>query len=70
MDSTNNIGANMIIVATSNPDALDLALRIASKDSIISLFAGMPKTKILCWDLTGYTITKYLYQEVLVPRLF
>jgi len=47
MDSTNNIGANMIIVATSNPDALDLALRIASKDSIISLFAGMPKTKIL-----------------------
>jgi L-iditol 2-dehydrogenase len=47
MDSTNNVGANMIIVATSNPDALDLALRIASKDSIISLFAGMPKTKIL-----------------------
>lgn len=50
MDSTNNVGANMIIVATSNPDALDLALRIASKDSIISLFAGMPKTKILSLD--------------------
>ena len=50
MDSTNNVGANMIIVATSNPDALDLALRIASKDSIIGLFAGMPKTKILSMD--------------------
>jgi L-iditol 2-dehydrogenase len=50
MDSTNNVGANMIIVATSNPDALDLALRIASKDSIISLFAGMPRTKILSLD--------------------
>lgn len=50
IDSTNNVGANMIIVATSNPDALDLALRIASKDSIISLFAGMPKTKILSLD--------------------
>ncbi len=50
MESTNNVGANLIIVATSNPDALDLAMRIASKDSIISLFAGMPKTKILSVD--------------------
>jgi L-iditol 2-dehydrogenase len=50
MDSTNNIGGNMIIVATSNPEALDLALNVASKDSKIILFAGMPKSKILSLD--------------------
>jgi L-iditol 2-dehydrogenase len=50
MNSTDNIGGNMIIVATSNPEALDLALNVASKDSKIILFAGMPKSKILNLD--------------------
>ena len=45
MDSTNNVGANMIIVATSNPDALDLALRIASKDYIYKLICRYAKNQ-------------------------
>jgi L-iditol 2-dehydrogenase len=47
MSSTQNIGGSTVVVATSSSDALDLALKIASKDSVIILFAGMPKSKIL-----------------------
>ncbi|HEY7107838.1 MAG TPA: alcohol dehydrogenase catalytic domain-containing protein [Nitrososphaeraceae archaeon] len=50
MDSTNGVGGNMIIVATSNPEVLDLTLSVASKESKIILFAGMPKSKILNID--------------------
>lgn len=50
MNSTDSIGGDIIIVATSSPDALDLALNVASKDSKIILFAGMPKSKILRLD--------------------
>jgi L-iditol 2-dehydrogenase len=50
MNSTNSVGGNMIIVATSNPEALDLTLSVASKDSKIILFSGMPKSKILSLD--------------------
>jgi L-iditol 2-dehydrogenase len=50
MSSTQNIGGSTIVVATSSPDALDLALKIASKDSVIILFAGMPKSKLLTLD--------------------
>jgi L-iditol 2-dehydrogenase len=41
---TNGVGFNVIIVATSNPVALKLALKIASKNSRINIFAGMPKS--------------------------
>jgi L-iditol 2-dehydrogenase len=45
--ATNGIGANLVVIATSNPAALDLALKVASKNSKINIFAGMPKgTKI------------------------
>jgi L-iditol 2-dehydrogenase len=44
MDFTCGIGFNTIIVATSNPSALDLATKIASKNSRINIFAGMPKS--------------------------
>ena len=50
MSSTQNIGGSTIVVATSSPNALDLALKIASKDSVIILFAGMPKSKLLKLD--------------------
>jgi L-iditol 2-dehydrogenase len=40
---TEHEGANVVIVAASNPSALTLATRIVSKNSEISLFAGMPK---------------------------
>ena len=40
---TDGVGFNVIIVATSNPVALKFALKIASKNSRINIFAGMPK---------------------------
>jgi L-iditol 2-dehydrogenase len=44
LDFTGGIGFNLIIVATSNPAALDLATKIAGKNSRINIFAGMPKS--------------------------
>ena len=43
LEFTDGIGANVVIVATSNPSALDLALKIAAKNSIINIFAGILK---------------------------
>jgi L-iditol 2-dehydrogenase len=43
LELTGGIGANVVIVATSNPAALDLAIKIAAKNSRINIFAGMPK---------------------------
>ena len=40
---TNGLGVNAVIIATSNPDALNLAMAIASKNSKINIFGGMPK---------------------------
>ena len=42
LEFTDGIGANIVIVATSNPAALDLAMKIAAKNSIINIFAGIP----------------------------
>ena len=44
LDFTCGIGFNTIIVATSNLAALDFATKIASKNSRISIFAGLPKS--------------------------
>ena len=43
LDITSGIGFNLIIIATSNPIALNFALKIASKNSRINVFAGMPR---------------------------
>jgi L-iditol 2-dehydrogenase len=43
LDLTNGIGFNVIIIATSNPVALNFGLKIASKNSRINIFAGMSK---------------------------
>jgi L-iditol 2-dehydrogenase len=43
IEFTDGIGANVVIVATSNPAALDLAIKIAAKNSRINIFAGMSK---------------------------
>lgn len=43
-------GGKLVIVATSNPEAIDLALKVAGKNSIVSLFAGVSKNKILRID--------------------
>jgi L-iditol 2-dehydrogenase len=42
-DLTRGIGANLVIIAASNPSALALATKISSKNAQISLFAGMPR---------------------------
>ena len=43
-------GGKLIIVATSNSEGIDLALKLAGKNSLISLFAGTSKNKILRID--------------------
>jgi L-iditol 2-dehydrogenase len=40
-------GADAVIVATSNPLALKIAEKIAGKNSLINLFAGMPPDQML-----------------------
>ena len=49
-DYTYDRGGKLIIVATSNPEAIDLALKVAGKNSLISLFAGISKNKTLRID--------------------
>lgn len=43
-------GGKLIIVATSNPEGIDLALKLAGKNSLVSLFAGTSKNKLLSID--------------------
>jgi L-iditol 2-dehydrogenase len=49
-DDTYEKGAKLIIVATSNSEAVDLALKLAGKNSLISLFAGISKNSTLRID--------------------
>jgi L-iditol 2-dehydrogenase len=49
-DYTYEKGGKLIIVATSNPEALDLALKVAGKNSLINVFAGISKNKTLRID--------------------
>ena len=42
MDFTGGVGANVMIIATSNPEALNFAKKVASKNSKINVFAGFP----------------------------
>jgi L-iditol 2-dehydrogenase len=43
LDVTAGKGADVSIIATPNPDAFEVAAGIASKNSIINIFAGMPR---------------------------
>jgi L-iditol 2-dehydrogenase len=49
-DYTYGKGGKLIIVATSNPEGIDLAIKLAGKNSLISLFAGTSKNKVLNID--------------------
>lgn len=51
LDFTDGIGFNVIIVATSNPASLNLAIKIAAKNSRINIFAGMPKSPNVSFSL-------------------
>ena len=43
LEFTEGIGADIVIIATSNPTALDMAIRVAAKNSKINIFSGMTK---------------------------
>ena len=47
---TGGIGASMVIIATSSPASLDLATKIAAKNSKINIFAGMPEGYMISLD--------------------
>jgi L-iditol 2-dehydrogenase len=46
LDFTDGIGANIVIIATSDPIAFDFALKVASKNSRINIFSGMKGSNI------------------------
>jgi len=50
LDFTEGVGANVIVIATSDPTALGFAQKIASKNSRINLFAGMRRVNSLSLD--------------------
>ena len=50
LECTDGAGANVIIIATSNPAAIGFAQKIASKNSRINLFAGIPQESKLSLD--------------------
>jgi L-iditol 2-dehydrogenase len=50
LDFSNGVGVNIIIIATSNPAALEFALKIASKGSTINIFAGLRQSNFISLD--------------------
>lgn len=50
LNFTDGLGANVIIVATSNPSAIGFAQKIASRNSRIDMFAGMDKGISVSFD--------------------
>jgi L-iditol 2-dehydrogenase len=50
LDFTHGMGANAIIIATSDPAAFDFALKVASKNSRINIFSGMTKGSNISFD--------------------
>jgi L-iditol 2-dehydrogenase len=74
LQHTNGLGTNAVIVATSNPAALNLAMAIASKNSKINIFGGMPKETHISLDpnwlhynqislIGSFSSTPYMVQE-------
>jgi len=50
LDFANGVGVNVIIIATSNPEALGFALKTAGKDSIVNIFAGFRSDNLISLD--------------------
>jgi L-iditol 2-dehydrogenase len=50
LDFTGAAGSSITVVATSNPSAIELATRVAGKNSVINLFAGMPRDQSFALD--------------------
>jgi L-iditol 2-dehydrogenase len=49
-DSFSEAGADFVVIATSNPSALELSDKVAGKNSVINIFAGMPQDQMLQID--------------------
>ncbi|HZC20165.1 MAG TPA: alcohol dehydrogenase catalytic domain-containing protein [Nitrososphaeraceae archaeon] len=47
---TGGIGADIVIIATSNPKALEMSTRVAARNSKINIFAGMSNTASFSLD--------------------
>lgn len=54
LDLTDGIGANLVIIATSNPDSLQIAYKVSSKNSIINLFTDIVKENTQKLDLSWF----------------
>ena len=52
LDLTDGIGANLVIISTSNPDSLRIAHKISSKNSVINLFTDIVKENTKNLDLS------------------
>jgi L-iditol 2-dehydrogenase len=74
IDLTDGKGANVTIIATSNPVAVKVAAGVAAKNSVVNIFAGMPRHINIGFDpnwihynqisLTGsFSATPKLIQE-------
>lgn len=50
LDFTGRDGADITVIATSNPSAFELATKVAGKNSTINLFAGMPADQKFALD--------------------
>jgi L-iditol 2-dehydrogenase len=50
LDFTGSAGAGITVIATSSPSAFELATRVAGKNSVINLFAGMPANQKFVLD--------------------
>jgi L-iditol 2-dehydrogenase len=50
LDFTGTAGSSITVVATSNPSAFELATKVAGKNSVINLFAGMPRDQNFALD--------------------
>jgi L-iditol 2-dehydrogenase len=50
LEYTGGIGADIVIIATSNPKALEMSTRVAARNSKINIFAGMSNTASFSLD--------------------
>lgn len=63
LDLTDGISANLVIIATNNPDSLQIAYKVSSKNSIINLFTDIVKENTQKLDLSWFH-----YNQISLPR--
>ena len=58
-------GAGVVVIATSNPVALELATKVSARNSKINASPACQADRRSCWMPTGCTITRSLSQAPL-----